>query len=759
MTQFEGVVPALAQALNKRGYSDLTPVQQAMLAPELVDADTLVSAQTGSGKTVAFGMAIAPVLLGGADRFTHMIAPPLALIVAPTRELAMQVKRELQWLYEMTGASFASCVGGMDMRDERRALQNGAHIVVGTPGRLRDHIERGSFDTSGLKAVVLDEADEMLDLGFRDDLEYMLDAAPKERRTLMFSATVPKSIEALAKRYQRNAVRVTTTSDKKQHLDIDYRALSVAPNDRDNAIVNVLRYFEAKNALIFCATRATVNHMTSRLSNRGFSVVALSGELSQNERTHALQALRDGRARVCVATDVAARGLDLPDLELVIHADIPKSPEILLHRSGRTGRAGRKGVCALIVPHNIRRPTERLLGRANINATWATPPSSEDILGRDNERLLSDPTLSDPMNDIEQAFARDILARYSAEQIAVAFMRKHFADQAAPEELIDAGPLERERERDQKPRDDFKDGVWFSISIGRKHAAEPRWILPMLCRAGHITKRDIGAIRIQATESYVELAPGCVDQFLEALGPGAKMEKNVSVTRLSGPPQLNREDRGDRADKSSVKKKPYVSDKPAYDKPAFEKPAYDKPAFDKPKTFEKDKYVTGRADAQGETRPKRDFKNKSDDKKPWDKDKPAKKAYASDKPAYRDDAKPKRDFSKKSEGRSEYKKPDDRKSGDKKPWDKDKPAKKAYASDKPAYRDDAKPKRDFSKKTEGRSEYKKPDERKSDGKKPWDKSAKPKGKSFKPAGAKAGTSSVRQMKPGEARLKRKKPTL
>ena len=378
MTEFEGVLSTLAQALNKRGYTTLTPVQQAIIAPKLKDADTLVSAQTGSGKTVAFGMAIAPTLLGDTEQFSQTPSP-LALVVAPTRELALQVKRELEWLYEMTGAAFASCVGGMDMREERRALQRGAHIVVGTPGRLRDHIERGSFNTTRLKAVVLDEADEMLDLGFRDDLEHILDSSPKDRRTLMFSATVPRSIETLAKRYQRDAVRVETAAGQKQHLDIEYRALTVAPNDEENAIVNVLRYFDAKNALVFCSTRAAVNRITSRFNNRGFSVVALSGELSQNERTHALQAMRDGRARVCIATDVAARGIDLPNLELVIHADIPKNREILLHRSGRTGRAGRKGVCALIVPHNARKRTVRLLSGANIDAVWANPPTAEDV--------------------------------------------------------------------------------------------------------------------------------------------------------------------------------------------------------------------------------------------------------------------------------------------------------------------------------------------------------------------------------------------
>lgn len=543
MTEFEGVVPTLAQALTKRGYDTLTPVQKAILDPELHSADILVSAQTGSGKTVAFGMSIAPDLLGDADHFTHA-SSPLALVVAPTRELALQVKRELEWLFEFTGASVTTCVGGMSMRDERRALDRNPHIVVGTPGRLRDHIERGSFITSGLKVVVLDEADQMLDLGFRDDLEHILDSAPKDRRTLMFSATVRRSIETLAKRYQRNAIRVTTTSEQSQHVDIEYRALTVAPNDVENAIVNVLRYFDAKNALVFCSTRAAVNRMTSRFNNRGFAVVSLSGELSQNERTHALQAMRDGRARVCIATDVAARGLDLPNLDLVIHAEIPKNRETLLHRSGRTGRAGRKGVCTLIVPHNWRKRTERLLDAAKIDAIWAKPPSAEDVMMRDHERLLSDPTLSEPLTDIEKTFAEEILSRHSAEHIAAAFVRQHFAKQAAPEELVDAGPV------DSKPRsrDAFKGGAWFSLSVGRNQSAEARWLLPTLCRAGHITKNDVGAIRVQADETFVELTEQAAELFLEALGPTRKLEKTIIVTPLDEPPVLPSESRAPRRD-------------------------------------------------------------------------------------------------------------------------------------------------------------------------------------------------------------------
>lgn len=544
MTVFEGVAPALGEALNKRNYSTLTPVQNDVLAPDLTDADLLVSAQTGSGKTVAFGISLAPTLLEGADRFGHVDAP-LALVVAPTRELALQVKRELQWLYEKTGAALATCVGGMDMRSERQTLGRGVHIVVGTPGRLRDHIERRSLDMTQLKAVVLDEADEMLDLGFREDLEFILDAAPAERRTLMFSATVPRTIANLAKKYQRDAVRVKTSAEQEQHVDIEYRALTVAPSDRENAIINVLRFYEAKSAIVFCATRIGVNRMTTKFTNRGFSVVALSGELSQSQRTHALQSMRDGRARVCIATDVAARGLDLPNLELVIHADLPDNGQTLLHRSGRTGRAGRKGTSVLIVPYNRRKRTERLFDTAHIDAEWAAPPSVDEITARDDQRLLEDPVLSEPVADTEKAFVGRILAGHSPEQVAAAFMRLYRAGQSAPEDLMEGAPPERDDRRGERRegrdgkrprREDFKNGVWFSLSVGHKDTAEPRWLLPMLYRVGQVAKGHIGAIKVYNGESHVEIAPDSVDKFVESIGPDGIIEKGIRVTRLDGVP-------------------------------------------------------------------------------------------------------------------------------------------------------------------------------------------------------------------------------
>lgn len=534
--------PSLSEALAERGFDQLTPVQQAVSDPDLASADLLVSAQTGSGKTVGFGLAIAPTLLGDAAAFERA-GVPMALVVAPTRELAFQVMRELQWLYARTGAQIASCVGGMDMRDERRRLDRGAHIVVGTPGRLRDHIMRGSLNLSGLRAVVLDEADEMLDLGFREDLEFMLGEAPAERRTLLFSATVPPMIAKLAQQYQRDAQRINTVTGAKQHADISYQAVRVAPRDQENAIFNLLRYHDADSAIVFANTRAAVNHLMARLSNRGFSVVSLSGELTQTERTNALQAMRDGRAKVCVATDVAARGIDLPNLSLVIHADLPTNTESLLHRSGRTGRAGRKGVSAMVVPPGATKKAERLLKWAKITAEWKLPPSADDIRKLDEQRLLDDPVWQQTASDEEADFAKRLLERQSAEQIAAAYLRLYRAGRSAPEELLPppapGSRPERGERGERADRKPFGPSTWVSLSVGRDDRAEPRWILPLLCRAGGLDKTAIGAIRVQDNETFVELSTPAVDGFFGALGADAVVEDGMTATRLDAPPKLS----------------------------------------------------------------------------------------------------------------------------------------------------------------------------------------------------------------------------
>ena len=461
--------PALAGALAARGYTGPTAVQLAVLQPEAEDRDLLVSAQTGSGKTVAYGLALASTILGDAERLPATVLP-LVLVIAPTRELALQVHAELTWLYEPAGGRIVSCVGGMDARREQRALTAGCHMVVGTPGRLQDHINRGHLKLDECEVVVLDEADEMLDLGFKDELEFILAATPETRRTLLFSATIAKEIAALARQYQQNALRIDTVARNQPHADIEYRAVRVAGHEIENGLVNLLRLHDSR-ALVFCATRDSVRHLHASLLARGFNAVALSGELSQNERNAALNALRDGRAQVCIATDVAARGLDLPDLDLVIHADLPTNKATMLHRSGRTGRAGRKGLCLLLVPSSKRRRAELLLNSANIEAIWEDPPTRENIRARDQERLLEDPLLTQAPAEDELGLAQALLQRQNPEAIAAALIRLYRARlpepaqitiQATPREVFSPHPVRAAREN--APFERRTDGApmsWF----------------------------------------------------------------------------------------------------------------------------------------------------------------------------------------------------------------------------------------------------------------------------------------------------------
>lgn len=695
------IAAPLAAALAAQGYENLTAVQTAVLAADAQGRDLLVSAQTGSGKTVAFGIAIADQLLGGVDKLLYADVP-LGLVIAPTRELALQVARELEWLYGKAGAQIATCVGGMDYRSEKRALDRGAHIVVGTPGRLRDHIERRSLDLTGLRAAVLDEADEMLDLGFREDLEFILSAAPEERRTLMFSATVSKEIAKLAGDFQRDALRIAAQGEAKQHVDIEYRAYSVAVRDREHAIFNALRYYDARAAIVFCKTRANVNQLLARMGNRGFQVVALSGELSQSERTLALQSLRDGRAKVCVATDVAARGIDLKGLDLVIHADLPSNSETLLHRSGRTGRAGSKGVSALIVSPSEFKKAQRLLQGAKVVAEWGPAPSADDVQGREDLRLAEHPFLQAPLGD-DAELAQSLVDRYGPTQTAAAFVRMWREGRSAPDVLSDqAGPP-----RDSAPRErgEFGASVWFSLSVGRAGRAEARWLLPKICDAGGISKEAIGAIRVQENQTFVQIATALAGKF----GAGLELESGVQMARLEGEPNLDRPERSpersaapraprsDYGDKPRAKPaaKPYETkaydDKPAAPRaPRAEKPAY----VPKPARVVEDEGAynplggSGRAPAEAPA-PKPDRKpyaKREEGAKPYAKRDDAAKPYGAKPYAKRDDAA-------KPYGAKPYAKRED---GDKpygaKPYaKKDAGEGKPYAPKPYAKRDDAAP--------------------------------------------------------------------
>ncbi|WP_426437502.1 DEAD/DEAH box helicase [Bradyrhizobium genosp. P] len=647
----------LARALAERSYDQPTPVQLAVLADEAVGRDLLVSAQTGSGKTVAYGLAIATDLLGDLERFERAAAP-LALIVAPTRELALQVQRELAWLYEYADGRVVACVGGMDPRREQRELAAGAHIVVGTPGRLCDHLRRGHLDISGLKAVVLDEADEMLNLGFREDMEFILKTTPDTRRTLLFSATFPRGIVALAKQYQKHAFRIEVAGDEGGHADIEYRAIRVAPSDVEHAVVNVLRFFEAPSALVFCNTRDAVRHLQAALLERGFSVVALSGELTQNERTQALQSLRDGRSRVCVATDVAARGIDLSNLDLVIHADLPNDAEVMQHRSGRTGRAGRKGVSILLVPPARLRRAELLLRMAGIDAIWGTAPQADEIRKLDHERMLHDPVLTEESTPDDLILAQALLAEQSPETIAAALARLYRARLPSPEDILDPGQS-RGRDRDDRGRDNVRPSrgddrpagprskpgkssarhgmgegsVWFRASIGRRKNAEARWLLPMICRRGGIDKADIGSIKVLDTTTEFEIAARVADSFAVKIRRPDKEDSiriapladaspgQASSERPSQAPWRDAGDTGHRAPRrddsrdetgSEHRGKPHGKKGPKYaGEPGFGK----KPGFEKKNKHRNESGHSGKPHASGAAPAKGAFGKKKPKKK------------------------------------------------------------------------------------------------------------------------------------------------
>lgn len=597
---FPAIHPALDRALVNKGYAEPTPVQAAVLDGH-GEADMLVSAQTGSGKTVAFGLAAASTLLGDNESFGPADAP-LMLAIAPTRELALQVSAELEWLYGQSGAKITTCVGGMDARKEARALNFGIHIVVGTPGRLKDHIDRGNLDLSALRVLVLDEADEMLDMGFREDLEYILEQSPPERRTLLFSATIARDIALLAKRYQRDAVRIDTVDRSAPHSDIEYRALRIAPNEIEHAVVNVLRFYEAPGALVFCSTRDSVRHLQSSLLERGFSTVSLSGEMGQRERTDALQALRDGRARVCVATDVAARGLDLPDLGLVIHAELPINKATMLHRSGRTGRAGKKGVSILLVPHTRRRKAEMLLNSAGVDATWAGAPTAEEILAKDETRLLGGDIFEQAVTEEDMVLARRLMSERTADEIAAALIRVIKKDLPAPEDLLDPGAIHQPRGRDRNAAgggEDFAatpwpgdrlqadEVVWFRMDVGRNKNADPKWLIPLICRVGHITKKEIGAIRTFPDETRFEIAKTHEGLFRDALKNSPRDDVTITPSEAPTPgggggfkkPFKKRDDDrgGDRGgDRPAYAKKPFNRDERTGDgpRPDFKKKPY-----------------------------------------------------------------------------------------------------------------------------------------------------------------------------------------
>jgi ATP-dependent RNA helicase DeaD len=540
----------LAQAIAARGYERATAVQAAVAGAEHAKRDLLVSSETGSGKTLAFGIALAEGLLGEPAARDHRPAPPRALVVTPTRELATQVRNELAWLFARTPVRIGVFTGGSDVRGDLAQLRPGVDLVVGTPGRLVDLLGRRSLRLDAVRTVVLDEADEMLDMGFREDLETLLAArqsAAEPCRTLMFSATLPEPILALAARYQRDAVRIDARTrapgDGAAHQDITYVAHLVAMGEKLPALVNVLRRHRGR-AIVFGTTRDGVGELHQQLVKRGFRAVVLSGDRAQSERTRALGALRDGEADLLVATNVAARGLDLPEVDLVVHADLPLNAEALTHRSGRTGRAGRKGTSVLLATLAERRKAERLLATARVSFTWTAAPDARAIARAAEAELAASLVEAAGRSDEPEAGdARELAARLAAEAagaggrdaVLVALLRRELERLPAGEPLsaVDLRPRAAPKAGPRPSRADFARGsVLFEVNLGASQKAEPGWLLPLICRRGGVTRREVGAIRVGPQSSRFEISGEAAADFALAASQTDPRAPHVRIHRL-----------------------------------------------------------------------------------------------------------------------------------------------------------------------------------------------------------------------------------
>ena len=549
---------SIASALAERSYAIAMPVQAAVLDARCAGRDLLVSSQTGSGKTLAFGIAIGQSLLPeGAEKIVRRPTPS-ALVIVPTRELGIQVRDELTWLLRQTGARLASFTGGTPVGGDLAALKRGVDVAIGTPGRLVDLVRRERLDLAGIGTLVLDEADEMLDLGFREDLEALLGVAPSSRRTLLLSATLPPAIRELARKFQRDALHIDprvgpdgsavggAAGRPQTHDDIAYVAHLIAGGDRLAAVVNILRASDAERAIVFCQTRDAVGELHAALLSRGFAATAISGERAQNERDRALDQVRKGEARVLVATNVAARGIHLPDVDLIIHADLPLNAESLTHRSGRTGRAGRKGTAILLSTPAERRKAERLLSAVNVRPSWTAPPSADAIARAAGERLVGE--LAGEASAVPEARAAavdELVVRLSQQLPSEELLRRLAARELermpAGEKLrpvalpsadrrgFEAAPEAPGRRR--SPAEMARDGVLFRVNMGARDKADPRWLLPLICRRGGVTNREVGAIRIGPVETWFEIAGDAAEDFAHAAAQTDPRAPHVRIER------------------------------------------------------------------------------------------------------------------------------------------------------------------------------------------------------------------------------------
>ena len=533
-----GLDPALVDATTALGYEEPTAIQLEAIPLLISGRDVLGRAATGTGKTAAFAL---PMLhrIGRSSEDRHSVR---GLVLVPTRELAEQVAQAVHKYGRLLGARVLPIYGGQSVGLQLRALKRGVDIVVATPGRALDHINRGSLDLSTTEFLVLDEADEMLDMGFADDLEAIVAAVPKERQTALFSATVAPRIRSIAKRYLQNPESVTIaneTTDAGKKPRIREVAYVVQRPYKIAALARVIDMESPTSAIVFCRTRTEVDELTETLAARGYQAEAIHGGLSQEQRDRVLRRFREGVSEVLVATDVAARGLDIAHLSHVVNYDVPSSPDAYVHRIGRAGRAGREGVAITLVEpreerllRNIEQHTKRKIGKESV-------PTAHDLRARrlDLTKAALEDALSDGGLDKYRVLVESLSQEHDILDLAAAAVK--LADQARDGGAKDEADIPAIEP--PKPRfESFKQRKQFSasgdmakiwIGLGRSSRIGPGDLVGAIANEAGISSREIGAIDIADGFSIIEVSSALSERVISAMRGKSIRGKKVTVRR------------------------------------------------------------------------------------------------------------------------------------------------------------------------------------------------------------------------------------
>ncbi len=530
-----GLGPDLCETLTGLGYEEPTPIQRKTIPLLLEGGDLIGQAATGTGKTAAFALPIVERI----DRDTP--ARPVGLIVTPTRELAVQVSEAIFAYGRDRGVQVVPIYGGQPIHRQLQALRRGVHVVVATPGRAIDHIRRGSLELDDITTVVLDEADEMLDMGFAEDIETILEQTPAERQTVMFSATMPPRIEAITKRYQRDPARITVGFDESSagKTLVRQTAYIVARAHKALALGRVLDMEGPSSAIVFCRTRTEVDELTQTMNGRGYRAEALHGGMDQQQRDRVMGRLRDGTAEVLIATDVAARGLDVDTLTHVVNYDVPSASESYVHRIGRVGRAGREGVAITLAEPRQRRLLGNIERLTKQTIEIRTVPSVADLRTRQVEvtaGALRDALDDDDLDDFEAVL--DVLeGDYDDRELALAAIKLfHHARGAVTDEaeIPDASEPRPNKRRDKgkghdgaprdrkggqgKKRGNVGPGTGLVyVGLGRKAGMRPGDLVGAIANETDLTGREIGPIRIADNYSVVGVPERSVDTVVKAI--------------------------------------------------------------------------------------------------------------------------------------------------------------------------------------------------------------------------------------------------